>query len=104
MTIDELQNICRDWFNMTLPPETIRNAFDEFKNTNKITPKLQWTKVYDVYLTMVGESTVLIGTFATEKGFSFQVTGRFIDALNDIPCDEYKTAEECMNVIEDRLN
>ena len=104
MTIDELKDVCSkvalDIESMT----DISNAFYDFQKTNKITPKPQWTKVHDIYVTKVGESTVCIGTFTTMNGFSIQITGKYIDKLDEIANIDYETPEECMYAIEEALS
>lgn len=104
MTIEELAEICSRSFLSKVLPEAVKNAFDVFERENKITPKITWTKVNDVYLTRVGESTICVGTFATETGYSIQCAGLYPEGLSPYVIDnEYETAALCMSAVENAI-
>lgn len=104
MTIEELAEICRSSFLSKVLPKAVKNAFDVFEMENKITPKIMWTKVNDVYLTQVGKSTICVGTFATETGYSIQCTGLYPEGLSLYVTDnEYDTAAICMDAVENAI-
>ncbi len=104
MTIEELKEVCSKLVDDMESRTDINNAFHDFQKTNKITPKLQWTKVHDIYVTKIHESTLCVGAFAALAGYHLQVSGVYIDALYDIPQEVYKTPQACMDAIEEALN
>ena len=101
MTIEELERKLGAFIKVGID---ISGLFEEFKNTNKITPRFQWTKVHDIYATKIRESTICVGTFATLNKYCLQITGVYIDALDDITQEEYETPQACMDAIEKALS
>ena len=102
MTIEELESKLTAFIKVGMD---ISGLFEEFKNTNKITPNLKWTKVHDVFVTKIGESTICVGTFSTPTRFSIVVTGKYPVLYENYPTNAYyETPQACMDAVQKALS